>query len=223
MCQPLVILASSRKFGGICLAGKRVGSGEWVRPVSVQPGQAWSVRSLQILAGGVPRVGELYTMPLRKRVPSSYQRENVSVGFERWHTSGLVSEHELTSLVDRPAKLWLDGWSSVSGWNDRIPEPLAIRHCDSSLMLIRPKALHFRLDLSHGNLSLCAAFDYLGQHYDLKVTDERASGRWIERLTEGHNGRTDGLLCISLSQAYHGYCYKLVAGVIELPGQEGPT
>ena len=222
MYQPLVILASSRKNGGICLAGKRVGMGEWVRPVSVQQGRAWSVRSLHILAGCVPQVGERFVLPLGQGMPDAYQRENCSVRFTRWHAAGRMSTHELEGLTDQPATLWLNGWQSVHGWNDRIPEHIAAQRCDSSLLLIRPEAVRFRLDQSGGNLALRAVFDYRDQHYDLKVTDDRAREVWIERLADGHDGRADALLCISLGQAFHGYCYKLVASVIERSAQ-GPT
>lgn len=217
MHQPIVILASSRKNGGICLAGKRLGMGEWVRPVSVQPGQAWSVRSLHLLAGCVPQVGERFVLPLGHGVPDAYQRENCSVRFTRWHAAGRMSARELEGLADQPATLWLNGWQSVHGWNDRIPEHVAAQRCDSSLLLIRPETLRFRLDQGGGKLALRAVFDYRGQRYDLKVTDDRVCGLWIERLADGHDGRADALLCVSLGQAFYDYCYKLVASVIELP------
>lgn len=222
MYQPIVILASSRKNGGICLAGKRLGTGEWVRPVSVQPGQAWSVRSLNYLAGYVPKVGERFVLPLGQGVPEAYQRENCSVRSARWHAAGRMSVRELEALADRPSALWLNGWHTVHGWNDRIPEHVAAQRCDSSLLLIRPDTLRFRLDQGGCTLALRAVFDYGGQHYDLKVTDDRVRALWIERLADGHDGRTDALLCISLGQAYEGYCYKLAAGVIELSAQ-GPN
>ncbi|NUP87096.1 MAG: hypothetical protein HUU30_15270 [Burkholderiaceae bacterium] len=217
MHQPIVILASSRKNGGICLAGKRLGMGEWVRPVSVQPGQAWSVRSLHLLAGCVPQVGERFVLPLGHGVPDAYQRENCSVRFTRWQAAGRMSARELEGLADQPATLWLNGWQSVHGWNDRIPEHVAAQRCDSSLLLIRPETLRFRLDQGGGKLALRAVFDYRGQRYDLKVTDDRVCGLWIERLADGHDGRADALLCVSLGQAFYDYCYKLVASVIELP------
>lgn len=216
MYQPIVILASSRKNGGICLAGKRLSTGEWVRPVSMQPGQSWSVRSLNYLAGAVPQVGERFMLPLGEGVPGAYQRENCHVRFSRWHAAGRMNTRELTRLVDRPPALWLDGWHTVHGWNDRIPERVAAQRCDSSLLLIRPDTLRFRLDQGGGNLALRAVFDYRGQHYDLKVTDDQVRAQWIERLADGHDGHADALLCISLGQAYEGYCYKLAASVIEL-------
>jgi hypothetical protein len=96
MHLPIVILASSRKNSGICLAGKRLDGAtrSWVRPVSTLAGQSWPRRGLQYVVGGVPR------------------------------------------------------------------------------------------------------------------------------LADGHDGRSDALLCLSLAQPFNGYCYKLVAGVVEA-GAEG--
>lgn len=224
MHQPMVILASSRKFGGICLAGKRLrfGAGDWVRPVSVWPGQAWSPSSLAHLAGGVPQIGDRFMLPLADRVPEGYQRENCNVRFERWHAAGHVGAADILRLADNPPALWLNGWHSVHGWNDRIPNAVATQRCESSLVLIRPDALRFRLDQHSGKLALRAGFDYRGEHHDLSITDEAACARWIERLADGHGGRADALLCVSLARPFHDYCYKIVAGVIELPA-EGST
>lgn len=222
MHQPIVILASSRKHGGICLAGKRLGGdvGRWVRPVSVRPGQAWTQRSLTILAGGVPQIGDQVELPLAQALPAGYQRENCSVGFTRWRTLGRTTTAELARLVDTPPSLWLDGWHTVHGWNDRIPHALALMHCQSSLALIRPDALRVRLHQHNCKLGVRAEYDYRGERYDLPITDDAVCADWIERLAYGHDGMADALLCISLSQPYHDYCYKLVAGVIEL-GAEG--
>lgn len=216
MYEAVVILASSRKNRGICLAGKRLGRGGWVRPVSLEPGQAWSAGSLHRRAGSVPQVGERFVLPLGQRVPYAYQRENVHVAPRRWHPAGRMDAWDIEELADRPDSLWLDGWHSIHGHNDRIPQAVASQRCDSSLLLIHPDALRFRLSQAGGNLAVRAAFDYRGQHYDLKLTDHRVSEEWIDRLADRHDGWADALLCISLAQAFYGYCYKLVAGVIEL-------
>lgn len=222
MYQPLVILASSRKNGGICLAGKRLGQGAaaWVRPVSIQAGQAWTQKSLGKLVGGVPQVGDRVMLPLTRALPQGYQRENCSVGFARWHRAGRAETADLLRLVETPATLWLNGWHCVHGWNDRIPHTVALSQCESSLALIRPDTLRFRIHQHYGDLTVRAEFDYRGEHYDLRITDDAVCSDWIERLAYGHDGKADALLCISLGQPHLGYCYKLVAGVVEL-GAEG--
>ena len=218
MLQPVVILASSRKNGGVCLAGKCLGraAGEWVRPVSIQPGQAWSVRSLHCVAGGVPQIGDRLLLPLIDRQPVAYQHENCSVRFERWQSTGRLGPADILPLADTPTALWLDGWHSKRGMNDRIPMEIAAQHCKSSLLLIRPDALRIKLDQNDCELAVRAQFDYRGQHYNLKISDPVASSLWIERLADGHSGRADALLTISLAQPYYGFCYKVVASVIEL-------
>lgn len=172
-----------------------------------------------LCVGGVPRIGDVLALPLVAKVPEEFQRENCSVGFARWRVEGHVGAEDILQLVDNPSSLWLNGWQSVHGWNDRIPYADATRDCQSSLMLIRPELLQFRLDQSYGKLSLRAEFNYRGENYDLSVTDESACSRWIELLANGHSGYVDALLSISLAQPFHGFCYKIVAGVIELPAE----
>lgn len=221
MHQSLVVLATSRKNGGICLAGKRVGgAAEWVRPVSEMRGQAWSRQRLADLAGHVPAVGERIVLPLTDRLPSGYQRENRAVGTGRWRTEGRIDRDGLMAFIDTPDALWLNGWHGSAGRNDRVPFNLAMRDCDRSLLLIRPDSLRFRIHLKQCQITVRAEFSYRGQRYDLSITDDETCSDWVERLACGHDGRADALLCLSLGLPYEGYCYKLVAGVVE-PNAEG--
>ena len=220
MQQSLVVLATSRKNGGICLAGKRVGgAAEWVRPVSDRPGQAWTPQRLSYLAGHVPAIGEQIVLPLADRLPSGYQRENRAVGAGRWRSEGRIRQAQLMKFIDTPEALWLDGWHSRAGCNDRVPHGLAMRDCDRSLLLIRPDSLRFRIHLKHCKITARAEFAYRGQRYDLSITDDKICLAWVERLANGHSGKADALLCLSLGLPYGGYCYKLVAGVVELQAQ----
>ncbi|TAH45874.1 MAG: hypothetical protein EYC67_09875 [Betaproteobacteria bacterium] len=219
---PVVILASSRKNGGICLAGRRLdgAASAWVRPVSRLAGQSWPRRSLQILAGGVPGIGDRISLPIAASCPEGHQRENVGVRFEQWQRQGRIDVRALPALLDMPETLWRNGWHSVHGWNDRVPGEIAAHECRHSLLLVRPQALHFRLSVQGSDLVLRAAFVYRGERHVLRVTDEQACQRWLARLADGHSGCSDALLCLSLGLPFNGYCYKLVAGVIE-PGAQG--
>lgn len=218
MHQPTVILAASRKHNGLCLAGKRLGAGkaEWVRPVSDFPGQAWPQFSLARYLGRLPRIGDRIYLPLAARAPEGYQRENVLVRRAPWQSAGSVEVGEIVCLVDEPESLWLNGWHSIHGWNDRMPVDMASVRCATSLTLIRPQALRFCLSMRDSRLAVRAEFEYGGAAYNLSVTDERACARWIERLADGDDGHADALLCISVGMPFHDYCYKLVASVIEL-------
>ena len=224
MRSSILILASSRKPGGICLAGKRLDGtrldgtrrGAWVRPVWECTGLGWSSSILGARAGRIPVVGDVFGMPLAVPQPWEHQPENWRVGAGSWDYSGHHESKALIAFADDKATLWNDCGSSSCGINDRVPASTARCDGDGSLRLIRAKGLQFISAVEHDHRKLRAEFVYGGNRYRLCVTDVQACERWHARLAAGHNGAADALLCISLGQPLGDYCYKLVAGVIEL-------
>lgn len=218
MLDSLVILASSRKLGGICLAGKDLSCAQprWIRPVCPTAGQAWPASVLRLRAGGIPHLGSQVCIPLAQPLPEAHQQENWLVGAGAWQHKGTMPTDAMLELVDAESALWMNGTHSVHGWNDRVPECLAAQSIRSSLRLIRPQWLRFEMDYNGYKFALRAAFGWAGDEYRLIVTDESAVARWHARLMDGESGHCNALLTISLGLPFHGYCYKLVAGVMEL-------
>lgn len=215
MQEAMVVLASSRKWGGVCLAGKRLGARkpEWVRPVCGHAAGSWTYRTLRARLGDIPVMGERIELPLQRPAPEGHQRENWLVGEGVWRHTGALSESDIIDLLDEELPLWLNGFSSGQGLNDRIPQILATNLCHSSLKLIRPAELRFSLGYA-GKLK--ASFNWAGAAYRLSVTDDSARARWSHLLANGHDGHCDAALTISLGVPYGGDCYKLVAGVTEI-------
>ena len=219
MHSQILILASSRKPGGICLAGKRLDGGQygvWVRPVWECTGIGWSTGVLSRKAGRIPAVGDVFEIPLSVSQPWAYQSENWKVGDGAWDFAGHRGNRALIRFADDNASLWKNNWCSSGGFNDRVPVDMALRDGDGSLRLIRPNDLKFVEEVHNGRRKVRAHFYFKDVRYCLCVTDQQACDRWFARLAEGHNGTADALLCISLGQPWETYCYKLVAGVIEL-------
>ena len=61
-----------------------------------------------------------------------------------------------------------------------------------------------------------AAFLHAGQQYLLAVTDPRIERHFIAR-DEGDYELAEALLCLSRSEPYYGYAYKLAATIITPP------
>ena len=223
MTSPVLILASSRKYGGICLAGKTLDAGlaRWVRPVSRVAGQAWTQVRLHHVAGTVPQVGDVIELPLGASCPEGHQQENRHVGAGRWQYCGRLDAGQVRPFEDLPDALWPEGYSSVHGWNDRVPAHLAHFGCTSSLALVRPQGLRFQLGMYETRMVLRAGFHFRGTYHLLRVTDDAACARWTRRLLNGHDGHAQALLCLSLGRPFHDYCYKLIAGIIEAGVQGG--
>lgn len=219
MQSSVVILASSRKPGGVCLAGKRLHGaqhGAWVRPVWEETGHGWSAGTLATRAGRIPSVGDIFDIPLAAAQPWEHQTENWQVGQGAWACTGHFTSRELLAFADDNTTLWKNGWCSTAGINDRVPASTSVHDGAGSLRLIRPIGLTFLAAMEFGRRKLRARFYYRGTLYRLCVTDLMAASRWSGRLAAGHNGAVEALLCISLGQPMSDYCYKLIAGVIEL-------
>jgi len=110
--------------------------------------------------------------------------------------------------------------------NDRIScKELDRKPASSSLAIIHPKKLEFRITSSFsGTKQLRARFDLGNGMFDLVVTDPI----WKERLRNKNNGTYSlsdvgidiGIpiyLTISLGEPLDGYCYKLVAAILQIP------
>jgi len=80
--RTLLVLASSRKNGAFCVAGRewsQAGFGPWVRPVSVHGKGELSYAEIRLDSGQVARVGDVVRVPFGNAVPEGAQHENQGV------------------------------------------------------------------------------------------------------------------------------------------------
>ena len=137
----IVCLANSRKMGGRCVAGKEVlpggRPGRWVRPVSAREDGGVSEDERQYEGGSEPRVLDVIDVPILHARPRDYQQENWLLDPDHyWERVGRFTAGELQHYLDPVGPLWVDGHSSSSGHNDRVPFSSAVS-LSSSLKLIR--------------------------------------------------------------------------------------
>ena len=134
-----------------------------------------------------------------------------------WVREGRATWEDVQSLVDRGADLWVNGNSAYYNKNNRVPEHL-IDPNGGSLRLIAldlvelhagPKAPEF------GNMKpiVRASFDYGGTHYRFDVTDPVIERDLLSRGSGDYQLRSV-LACVSLSEIWQGFAYKLVAAII---------
>ena len=121
--------------------------------------------------------------------------------------------------VDGP--LWLNEEASWEFSLNRV-RAQALGEITNSLVLIRPAILRVVIGPKGGLFDdaakrrVKARFVHGGIHYMLKVTDPIAEARFLagpDRTVI----MTGSVLCISLTEVFGGYAYKLVAAVIEPP------
>lgn len=218
--RKIICLANSYKHGGRCIAGREYHNGAvgaWLRPVSVREGRELSVAECRYgLLGGAVSVGDIADVQLARAVPDGHQVENHEISASGgWRKSGCATWTLLYSSQDEDcADFWADRGSSSRGLADRVPVSMASA-LGASLQLIylRRMELLVRTGFNGVGKEVRACFSHFGMEYNLKVTDpvvceamkSRPPGRYPVGIV---------LLCISVSEPFQGFVYRLVATVI---------
>ena len=226
--KEIVCLANSRKHGGTCVAGidlRGTRKRSWVRPVSARDGHAVSLEERRFADGGDLEPLDIIRVPLLSAKPWIHQTENWLLDpRQRWVKVGEWPPGDVGLLEDHPADLWGTGDSSGKGRNDRIAETAAARLA-GSLAFVRVDDLRIRVyDGGFGQVKreVRAIFDYQGVIHNLKVTDPAYERHYL-RKRDGIYNLEDGRLTVSLAEPFDGFCYKLVAAIIEPGGPLGGT
>ncbi len=218
--KTFVVLAASRKYGGYCIAGKEWVNGNigsWIRPVSGRTNGELSTEDVRMNNGALPCFMDIVEIETGGPASHTYQKENFfAVEKSRWIWQLKLPHPTLPKLVDETDNLWLAGFNSTNGLNDRIPEEIVLKDNDPSLYLIQPDdfTIFVSNDL-YGRKKVYARFAYRGTPYLLSVTDMAIERDYlIKPKGEYPLGDKDIYLTISLGEPFNGFCYKLVAAVI---------
>lgn len=218
----IVCLANSRKKLGRCIVGGEIKGeerGPWIRPVSDRPNQEVSEEERQYDDGRDPCVLDIIDVPLKEYRPEHYQQENWLLDPARyWVKVGQADWDDLDVLLSNPDALWVNGHRTFHGLNDRVPVDQA-KELRDSIRLIRVNELQlhvFRpgLDFGDNRRRVQARFRYAGFDYALRATDPIIEGHYLAQ-PNGDYGLDESYLTVSLGEPYQGYCYKLVAAVIQ--------
>ena len=225
----LVLANSYKSHPGRCIAGREVvqgsrgvGLGRWIRPVSGEGdgmnGALIPGRHCRVDDGQSIRPLDVMQIPLAENGGSASQPENCRVRPEEtWRRLGRLDRTDgLSSVVETPESLWGHG----DGRCDRI---VATASVNSSLMLIRPESFQVQLERSNFKRSpkIRALIGYHGHSYKFSITDDA----FIRRVVPSPPNQTEVIdvpegagcvLCLSLGVPFHGFRYKLVAGVMPL-------
>lgn len=216
----VICLANSYKHGGRCIAGRVYGNGsvgEWVRPVSMREGRELSRAECRYgpLRGEVA-VGDIADVQLVRSAPGNHQPENHEIaGRGGWRKIGRATWTLLYACqdVDSPS-FWADFGSSSRGLADRIPMAVAPT-LGASLQLIHLRNLELlvRAGFNGVGREIRARFIHLGREYVLKVTDPVICD-FMKKRPFGVYPIGMALLCISITEPWDGFVYRLVATII---------
>jgi hypothetical protein len=219
--KTIVCLANSRKLSGRCLAGKEISGiafGGWIRPVSSRPTEEVSEQERAYENGSDPRVLDVIDVPLLEPRPKTFQSENWLLDPDTyWVRRDRLSYDQLLPAVDSPPTLWVNGFKTYNGQNDRVPESAADQFT-TSLYLLRVDSISFDVfapGLTFGNPKrrVHAVFTHGGQPYALWATDPVIEREYLAKA-DGSYQEGPCLITVSLGERDKGYCYKLVAAVV---------
>jgi len=216
----IVCLANSRKYSGRCIAGKELtgqGIGKWVRPVSNLGTGELAPDDIRFQNGDQPELLDIIEINLEKnRCSLRYQAENYFVGQTSWSKKGEFPTEKISELCDRIDTLWINGYHSLTGFNDRIPLKIAEEKISSSLLFIQPNDFRIAVEEDVRLLKkIRAKFNFNGNPYKLAVTDPALENRYIRKSLGEYPVTCKNIyLTVSLGEPYEGYCYKLVAGIL---------
>ena len=219
----IVCLANSRKRSGRCIAGKEILSdgrpGAWVRPVSDRATGEVSEDERQYENGSDPSVLDVIDVPVLDAQPSSFQRENWLLDPKYyWNKVRSMTRDDLADFIDPATPLWVNGYGTYNGQNDRIPLDEA-NGLDSSLRLIKVDRLELVVTqpgraFNDYRRRVQGRFTYGDADYWLRVTDPAYERRYLSQ-PDGDYEVGESYLTVSLGESYQGYSYKLIAAVIE--------
>jgi hypothetical protein len=216
--ERITCLANSRKITGRCVAGKRIGDQSWLRPISERLGHEISEIDRRYPDGEMARVLDVIEIPCIEKLPCGHQSENVLIDDRfYWEKKGQASWQDILTLIDRDADLWMNGHSAYYNLNNRIPEArigmgggsLRLIELDKIILHAGPKAPAF------GNMKpiVRASFEYGGHEYKLDVTDPEYERACLKKGA-GEYRLGAVIVCVSLTELYDGYAYKLVSSII---------
>lgn len=236
----MCVLANSTKYNERCVAGIEMIKDEagvfqrtqtWLRPVSGRPvvAGALSLPERAYEDGSDPCVLDVARVPLLGPAHDPIQPENWQVDTaQRWQRIGRVRIERIHAALEQPESLWLAPGSCKP---DRIPPGfLKTQREIRSLHLIQPESIH--LEIYHATnawrnlvtLRREAVFTYNGQEYRLSVTDPAIEKKYDPHPDLSAPPRVIELaagnrcyLCVSYTPEYHGFHYKIVASILELP------
>ncbi|MEK7827361.1 MAG: hypothetical protein AAB299_06480, partial [Thermodesulfobacteriota bacterium] len=176
-------------------------------------------REIRMNTGDIPQCMDIITIETQGAACHPYQKENVLIAEKHpWIWQRKLPLDALPNLADDVNSLWLTGFHSTNGVNDRVPEETVKEANDPSLYLIRPD--DFTLVVSDdldGRNKVRARFAYRDTPYLLSVTDPGIERTYLMK-DQGEYPliNRDLYLTVSLGEPFNGYCYKLVAAVITI-------
>jgi hypothetical protein len=211
--QWMLVLASSRKLGGRCVAGVNTGN-EWVRPISKEK---HGTLHADHCGGSFPNLLDVVRFRVAGKAGTRAHPEDVLLDESSWEVRGRKTPRDIAS---RLARLAVPGPSLLGDQAAFVTkDSVERRGVHASLELVEPPEVVF---IRRGGKTR-VEFELSGCPYDLPLTDcnvaptlGEGNGEWsYDELRLGRARRL--FLTASLGERLEDRHWKLVAAVIPVP------
>lgn len=220
MERQIVCLAKSDKNRpNVCIAGKDLQTGEWIRPVDKD--ESFGLSPQQVNCGGKEiELLDIIKIKSLKHKPQDHQTENFVIAEHQFEMAGKYPKAGLDRLLDNPGTLWVNEGQK----NDRVSEKaLGDSKIDNSLYLVKQNTVSLEVKEEFNEIKVRVKFEYNGAYYDLPLKDKYLYSIWKSKPLGIYEYPSKQIyLCISLTQPFKpqgheiNYCFKLVAGLISV-------
>lgn len=218
MRKTILCLANSYKHGGRCVAGVCLDDGVWIRLRGAAPDGSLNASESVLDDGSEPRLLDLIEVELHYAIPTDAHPEDWQIAPVGWR---LLQRPASTAQLQKVTAAADKGTTILRGASDRMPvEEIQSKPLQSSLVLVCPSEINWWIRGEGDKRKNRSLFRRHNITYDLAVTDPR----WLERLNLMPAGiyphstfaepDSETWLTVSLSEAFHGWHYKLVAAVL---------
>ena len=212
----IICLANSWKEKGRCIAGINPINGRWIRPVSdLSHGQI----EKELINEMKPELLDIVDIPLADTGPNfDFQSENLSVLSDKWEKKGKIKPVDLLKYCSQEEYILHN--------NERFVEPDFMQSLSEeqrrTLQLVQ--AVEFSVVKDNYDKWKGTLKTQKGQNLTAKITDVA----FVEKLESNYKPKNSCFLTISLSLPWchqndlkqNKLCWKLIAGVVELPEGE---
>ncbi len=219
-----ICLAHSKKYSERCIGGVRLDTCEWIRPISREKHGELTPQQLKLSPGGEPQNFDVLSAWLAEHVPVRNQPENWRVQNSPWKLVCRPSPVEYASILK---KVLFRGAVLFGNTSDRVAyRTFEKAPATESLVLVKPQQPRWivRRTLTWKR-QLRVGFNLGSVRYDLAVTDISYDDKVHDLDLGQHTSEQIGIknedtlyFTVSLGEPLeNGYCFKLVAAVLQLP------
>jgi len=217
--KEIILLAKSKKYNNLCIAGIDSSTGKWIRIVSQDSGVSNAVKVEDAICedGCVPELLDIVKIECKGRHSNYYQVENYvyDPGYY-WSKIGRATINDIIKIhpLERKDFIFYDTDKKVHKdylleLNDKV------KH---SLMLIEPTNIKIHVKQWPNRKDVTMSFNYRGNRYNyLSITDIDHERQYLALEPKDYVLRDGTLLVLSLGECYKkDNChYKLIATIIE--------